>query len=129
MDDSFKFDPAIARALSGQSKLNIALGRNKEGIPLSSKADVSALTAGIKDSPEEIDKAATQFEALLMQQMFQSMWAGVGQAGMVSGSREEEFYRDMLNQALATDVAERQSIGIKAVIARDIAKLANKDQK
>jgi len=81
-----------------------------------------ALKKGGKDSPEEVKKAATQFEALLLHQMLNSMWATVPKSEL-TGSKEEEMYRDMLNQAMAEDIAENQSIGIKDVIAKDINRI------
>lgn len=69
---------------------------------------------------KKAEKAAEQFEALLLQQMFQSMWKSVSSEGMLSGSREEEHFRDMLNEGLATEIARGQGIGIKDVLLRDM---------
>jgi len=68
-------------------------------------------------------EAATQFEALLLHQMLQTMWSTLPKEGLLSGSREEGLYRDMLNEAVAKSISENQSIGIRDVIARDIDKL------
>jgi len=73
-------------------------------------------TSGARD----IDKAATEFEALLLQEMLKSMWKNVPSEGLISGSREEELYRDMLNEAMAKNISENQSIGIKEVILREM---------
>ncbi len=67
-----------------------------------------------------VEDAATDFEALLLHQMFKSMWASVPQDGMLGGGREAEIYRDMFNEAIAKDIAKGQGIGIKAVIAREL---------
>ncbi len=71
---------------------------------------------------KKIEQAAAQFEALLVQQMFGSMWktVSVGEGGLLTGSREEELYRDMFNQALAEKLSETQSIGIKEQILKEI---------
>lgn len=69
---------------------------------------------------KETEKAATDFEAMLVQQMLKSMWSTVPSQGMLSSSREEEYYRDMLNEGLARDIAEKRSIGIKDVILREL---------
>lgn len=74
-----------------------------------------------ESTPEEIKKAGTQFEALLLKQMLSAMWETVPTSG-ISGSNEEAMYRDMLNEAMAEDIAEKQSIGIKDVIIKDINK-------
>lgn len=70
---------------------------------------------------EKTLQAAKDFEAMLLQQMFKSMWHTVPKSDLLSGSKEEEIYRDMLNEALAKDVAEKQSIGIKDVIIGELA--------
>jgi len=77
---------------------------------------------GAKASETEIERAATDFEALLLQQMLQSMWNTVPQNGMLTGSREETLYRDMLNEQIAQAMASGQGIGIKDMIARDMRK-------
>jgi Rod binding domain-containing protein len=75
-----------------------------------------------KDKDAQIKDASTQFEALLLQQMMGAMWSTVPKDGLVSGSREEELYRDMLNEAVAKNTAKGQGIGIKEVIARELQK-------
>ena len=81
---------------------------------------------GQKTPDAEIERAATDFESLLLQQMLQSMWSTVPQSGMLSGSREETMYRDMLNEQLAQSMAGSQSLGIKDMIAREMRKNENK---
>lgn len=68
----------------------------------------------------EMEKAAAQFEGLMMQQLMKSMWQTVPKDGLLSGSKEEEYYRDMLNENLADDIAKNQSVGIKDVIMREL---------
>lgn len=81
------------------------------------------------DSPQRIKEAAGQFEALLLNQMFQAMWKTVPSAGLLSGSNEEECYREMLNEAMADSIASGQGIGIKEVIVRDMERLAKGDKR
>jgi flagellar protein FlgJ len=69
---------------------------------------------------EEARKAATQFEALLLQQMLQAMWSTIPKDGAFAPSRDEETYREMLHQGIANDIAEGQGIGIKAVILKEL---------
>jgi len=73
-------------------------------------------------SLEQAEKAATDFESLLLQQMIQSMWSTVPEGGMLSGSREEELYRDMLNKQVAEHMAETQGLGIKDIIVEEMKK-------
>lgn len=75
---------------------------------------------------KDAEKAATQFEALLLHQMLKEMWNTVPKDGILAGSHEEEMYRDMLNEGIANDIAEKHSIGIKDVLVRDMKKFENK---
>ncbi len=70
----------------------------------------------------EIEKAATQFESLLLSQMFQSMWETVPQEGLLTGSREEAMFQDMYRQALADDIAKNNSLGIKEAFIREVSR-------
>lgn len=89
----------------------------------SNKLKELSLTDPKKATPEQIDKAAEDFEALLLQQMFTSMWSSVPEGGLLGGGNEAEFYRDMLNQELAKEVAHSQSIGLKKAFADDMTRL------
>ena len=71
-------------------------------------------------------QAAQQFEALLVQEMVKSMWATVPQGELLSGSHEEKMYRDMLNEAVASSIAEGRGMGIKEVILKDLDGLGKK---
>lgn len=73
------------------------------------------------DSVENIQEAATDFEALLLSQMFKSMWKNVNQSGL-STSKEEETYREMFNDELAKDIAKGRGFGIKDIIVKELAK-------
>lgn len=73
-----------------------------------------------KDRPQDIQQAAADFEALLLHQMFQSMWATVPQQGLISGGREEQYFRDMFTDGLARDISQGPGIGIKEVIMREL---------
>lgn len=77
-----------------------------------------------KDSPEAIAAAATDFEALLVHQMLTAMWQSVPQGGMLSGSREEGMFRDMLNDAVAKEIASGEGLGVKEVVIKDMERLA-----
>lgn len=98
------------------------------GVLDSDSASKSAENGKVKNAPE-VENAATQFEALLLHQMFKEMWNSVPKNGMLSGSREEELYRDMLNESLADSIAKQQGIGIRDVIAKDIKEIQQQKKK
>lgn len=74
----------------------------------------------------EQQKAATQFEGMLLQEMLKAMWQTVPTGGLISGSREEELYRDMLNEALSESISEGQGIGIKDVVLKEFQRRSQK---
>jgi Rod binding domain-containing protein len=78
------------------------------------------------DKDAQATKAATDFEALLLQQMLDAMWKNVPSEGVISGSHDEQTYRQMYNEALAKDIAEHQSIGVKDAILKDFKGLHKK---
>ncbi len=90
---------------------------------------LSRLNAKATESMDEKEKAAQDFEALLLKQMLQSMWATVPQDGLLSGSQEEQYYRDFLSDAISKNIAETQSIGIKEVILKDMNKYEGSEEK
>ena len=102
-------------SLGGSEKsVENALGRIKGGKEL----DLSSSNEA--ESDKKSQKAATQFEALLLHQMLNSMWQTIPKNGLLSGSREESLYRDMLNQAVADSISTGKSIGIKNVVMKEL---------
>jgi flagellar protein FlgJ len=85
--------------------------------------DVSQTKLPASQDPKQ---AAQQFEALLVQEMLKSMWATVPQGELLSGSHEEKMYRDMLNEAVASSIAEGKGMGIKETILKDLDGLGKK---
>ena len=127
MDDSGKTYPggigSIGLSAAELNPLRSVNNIKKLGDPKPLKA-----LHGQTDTPEDMQKAGQQFEALLLHQMLQSMWQSVPSDGMLSGGRDEELYRDMLNEAIANSVSTGKGIGIREVIAQDIKKMEKMGQ-
>lgn len=71
----------------------------------------------------DIEKAASGFEALLLQEMMQSMWNTVEFTDMLGEkSNEADIYRDMLNQAIADSTASGRGIGVKEMMQKELLK-------
>ena len=100
--------------------LNIAALKSATTATKLSKASAKKEATVDPKEQAKIEDAAEQFEALLVQQMFNSMWQAVPQEGLLSGSNEEALYRDMFNQALAESLSKNQSLGIKDVIMKEM---------
>ncbi len=64
--------------------------------------------------------AAQDFEAMLVKQMFQSMWSTIPKDGLMGSGKEEDMFRDMLNDTLSQDLAKQQSFGIKDIVAKEL---------
>jgi Rod binding domain-containing protein len=72
-------------------------------------------------STKDVEKAAKGFEALLLQEMMQSMWSTVEFAGMFKEeSNESQIYRDMFSQAIADTTAEGRGIGVKEFLSKEL---------
>ncbi len=86
------------------------------------QASQTVKDSNMRGEGQDPEKAAAQFEALLLQQMMKEMWKSVPSAGLISGSREEELYRDMLNEQIAKQISETQPLGIKDLILGEMEK-------
>lgn len=82
--------------------------------------DLPDIQSGAKADPKRAEEAATQFEAVLVQQMMKSMWQSVPKSGLLSGSSEEELYQDMLQQEVAQHISKYQSLGIKDMVLKEL---------
>ena len=77
---------------------------------------------------KDIDKAASGFEALLLQQMMKSMWSTVEFSGMFNEeSNQASIYRDMLNQAIADETTKGRGMGVKQYVKQQLTKVSGKD--
>lgn len=123
--------PGLGSSLLSMGKQDAFLSRmgNMAVAEKQLKAKDGISTGPKTDTPEETKKAGKQFEALLIQQMLASMWETVPKDGLVSGGKEEEMYRDMFNEAMGTEISEKQSLGIADAIVKDINKINSHRQK
>jgi Rod binding domain-containing protein len=78
---------------------------------------------------KEIDKAASGFEALLLQQMMQSMWSTVEFSGMFNeDGNQASIYRDMFNQAIADETAKGRGMGVKEYVKQQLTRVSAKEK-
>lgn len=109
-------------SLAGISQGQMALSSNRiNKIEQMAKIATSETKKGEKPVTAEMEKAAKDFEALLLHQMIQSMAATVPKGGLIDGGNEQELYKDMFNEALANDIASGDGIGIKEVILKELS--------
>lgn len=119
LDPKASFDLSMRQGLEGKLRQVQAVKNHQ-----ASQGVTQATGKG--ESLEDMQKAGTQFEALLLHEMLKEMWNTIPKDGMLSGSHEENLYRDMLNEGIANDIAEKQSLGIRDVLVKDMQKFQKK---
>ncbi len=86
-------------------------------------AKVNSLKSQGKDSPEQVKKATQGFEALLLQQMMQSMFETVDRGDLLGeSSNEADIMRGMFTQAVADEISKGTGIGVKDVVMKEVQK-------
>lgn len=87
---------------------------------LSTSSDTSRLRLLAGNGDENVnDEVLQQFEALFLQQMLKSMRTASLSDGMFQ-SEQTEFYRDMYDQQIAADLAQKEVLGISQLINRQL---------
>lgn len=84
-------------------------------------APVAATAAKPGPTPAQA-KAATQFEAVFLEQMMQLMLGSV-QPDEFSGSHGEEMFRGVLAEKIGTEVAKHGGIGLSPAVLAQIVKM------
>lgn len=78
------------------------------------------------DRVKQTKDAATDFEALVLQQMFSTMWKQNGEEGVFDSGYASQMYRDLFVESMAKEAAKSSSTGIKQLIFNDMQKLEKK---
>ena len=71
-------------------------------------------------SRRNLKQSCQDFEAIFIQSLFKEMRKTVPEGGLFTRSTATEMYRDMLDQEVAKEVAERQSIGLAEQMYRQM---------
>jgi Rod binding domain-containing protein len=80
----------------------------------------AATTAAKGGSRAEIAKAAQDFEAMFLSQMFQCMFEGVTADPTFGGGNAENMYRSLMVDEYGKQVAKRGGIGIAEQVSRTL---------
>jgi len=86
---------------------------------LSTASDTANLRLQAGSGGEVDSEIIQQFEALFLQQMLKSMRTASLAEGLFQ-SDQSEFYRDMYDQQIATDLAKKELLGIANIINRQL---------
>jgi Rod binding domain-containing protein len=73
-----------------------------------------------------LNQACADFEALLIQKLFQTMRASVSKSGLIDGGSAEAIYTGMLDQQVAQDLALQGGLGLSAQVKAQIVKYMEK---
>lgn len=76
----------------------------------------------------KVQDAAQQFESLLLHQLMTAMSETVPKEGLLSGSREEQYFKDMLHQALAESISKGSGIGVADVLEKEMREAEEKSK-
>jgi len=96
----------------GTAALNAATGPSQRSLP--------ALRP--TSDPAAADRAAREFEGMMIGQMLQPMFKSLKTGGMFGGGHAEETFRDLLVDEYGKKVAEAGGLGIAAMVRREILK-------
>lgn len=88
---------------------------------LSTASDTANLRLQAGNGGEVDSEVIQQFEALFLQQMLKSMRTASLAEGLFQ-SDQSEFYRDMYDQQVATDLAKQELLGIANLINRQLGR-------
>ena len=85
----------------------------------------AAFAAGANDANQDqmrLEQACADFEALLIQKLFQSMRAAMPKSGFVDAGPAEAIYTTMLDQKVAQDLAIQGGLGLSSQIKAQIVR-------
>ena len=74
---------------------------------------------GDQDS-KRLQQACADFEALLIQKLFQTMRAAIPKSGLIDAGPAEDIYTAMLDQQVARDLALQGGLGLSTRIKEQI---------
>jgi flagellar protein FlgJ len=77
--------------------------------------DREKFTSNVKEDAD-LKQAARDFESLFIHKMLQTMRKTIPENSLLDGGLVEDIYTDMLDQQIARAAAERESLGIAAMI-------------
>jgi peptidoglycan hydrolase FlgJ len=89
--------------------VDLATYGNKIQAPCAPKGDTRAM-----------DKAARDFEAVFISQMFEQMWSGVSTEGNFGGGNGERVFRSLMIQSVGQQIANSGGIGLAPAIKREM---------
>ncbi|OQX20172.1 MAG: hypothetical protein BWK76_02160 [Desulfobulbaceae bacterium A2] len=88
-------------------------------VPLLTQATTTVRKGG-SGKQDAVQKTSQEFEALFIQQMFQSMRQSIPEGGLLKKDNATRIYEEMLDAERARVMARQQSLGIADAIERQV---------
>ena len=86
-----------------------------------SQTAVAGRNTGDRDQAR-LQQACADFEALLIQKLFQTMRAAIPKSGLIDTGPAEDIYNSMLDQQVAQDLALQGGLGLSNQIKAQIVR-------
>lgn len=104
-----------------------------DGVPIKDNSVLTAVrpgkspTAGghrnaVDRDQARLQQACADFEALLIQKLFQSMRAAIPKSGLIDTGPAQDIYTSMLDQQVAQDLALQGGLGLSTQIKAQIVR-------
>ncbi len=68
----------------------------------------------------KINSACKEMESMFIQNMFKEMRASIPKSGLLSGSKAEEMFTDMLDAELAKSISQSGGIGLAPLVQNQL---------
>lgn len=78
------------------------------------------------DTPAQVKKVASEFEAMFVSMMLKSMRDTVGKDSLTGGGRGEETFRSLLDQEYANAAVAGGGIGLARTLERELSRTAQR---
>ncbi len=85
-------------------------------------ARLPQISAAAKNK-QQIAKAASEFEAVFLNDVMQKMFSGISTDGLFGGGNAESMFRSMLIEQYAKDLSARGGIGINSALQTQIIRM------
>lgn len=95
------------------------------GADIQPQLDIAGVARRLEGSaPEDVKKAASEFEAVFLNQFVGTMFEGMKTDGLFGGGSGEKMWQGFLVQHIADSFAERGGIGIADMVVRQLTQEA-----
>nr|WP_245986771.1 rod-binding protein [Azospirillum thermophilum] len=93
-------------------------------IPATATAARTVPDRGVAGRPADpVQRVAQEFEAMMVGQMLDSMFAGISTGGAFGGGQAEKTWRGFMLQEYGKAIAAAGSLGIGRMVQADVARL------